>query len=109
MEPGDFTNMINYFDLDNDGRLNYHDFLQILLPCDDAFLRAAVTQRPNNEMPRNEYLPMRVERALSQLLFKEARLHLKADQLKRNLQNAYDFNILKAFRSIDNWSYGYID
>ena len=79
MEPEDFTNTIGYFDLDHDGKLNYHDFLQMLLPCDDAYLRAAVTQRPNNEMPRNEYLPMRVERALSQLLFKEARLHLKAD------------------------------
>ena len=79
MEPTDFTNMISYFDLEGNSKLSYHDFLQILLPCDDAYLRAAVSQRPNNEMPRNEYLPMRVERALSQLLFKEARLHLKAD------------------------------
>jgi len=73
--------------------LNYHDFLQILLPCDDAYLRAAVSQRPNNELPRNELLPMRVERALSQLIFKEVRLHLKADLMKRALENSYDFSI----------------
>ena len=79
MVPEDFRNTIKYFDLSGDNKLNYHDFLQIILPCDDAYLRAAVTQRPNNEMPRNEFLPMRVERALSQLLFKEARMHLKAD------------------------------
>ena len=109
MVPEDFKNTITYFDLDGDGKLNYHDFLQIILPCDDAYLRAAVTQRPNNEMPRNEFLPMRVERALSQLLFKEARLHLKADIMKRNLENQYDFNILKAFRAVDDWSYSYID
>ena len=43
MEPEDFTNTIAYFDLDSDGKLNYHDFLQMLLPCDDAYLRAAVS------------------------------------------------------------------
>ena len=74
LEPEDFKQMITYFDLDGDKRLNYHDFLQILLPCDDAYLRAAASQRPNNELPRHEYLPMRVERALSQLIFKEVRL-----------------------------------
>ena len=43
LEPTDFKQMIKYFDLDSDELLNYHDFLQILLPCDDAYLRAAVT------------------------------------------------------------------
>ena len=52
---------------------------------------------------------MRVERALSQLIFKEVRLHLKADLMKRALENSYDFSIQKAFRAIDDWSYGYID
>ena len=80
-----------------------------MLPCDDAYLRAAVTQRPNNELPRHENLPMRVERALSQLLFKEVRMHLKADIMKRALENAYDFSVQKAFRAIDDWSYGYVD
>jgi Ca2+-binding EF-hand superfamily protein len=109
LEPEDFKQMIRYFDLDGDKRLNYHDFLQILLPCDDAYLRAAASQRPNNELPRHEYLPMRVERALSQLIFKEVRLQLKADQMKRTSENAYDFSFPKAFKAIDDWSYGYID
>jgi Ca2+-binding EF-hand superfamily protein len=29
--------------------------------------------------------------------------------MKRNLENAYDFSFKKAFSSIDDWSYGYID
>ena len=29
--------------------------------------------------------------------------------MKRNLENSYDFNFLKAFRAIDDWSYSYID
>lgn len=93
LEPADFKQMIKYFDLDGDGLLNYHDFLQMLLPCDDAYLRAAVSQRPNNELPRNELLPMRVERALSQLIFKEVRMHIKSDLMKRALENAYDYTI----------------
>jgi len=52
---------------------------------------------------------MRVERALSQLLFKEVRMHLKADQMKRQLENAYDFSFKKALNAIDDWSYGYVD
>jgi hypothetical protein len=42
--------MIDYFDLDNDRKLNYHDFLQVLLSCDDGFLRSAATQRPNHDV-----------------------------------------------------------
>jgi Ca2+-binding EF-hand superfamily protein len=101
--------MIAYFDLDGDGKLNYHDFLQIVLPCDDSFLRAAATQRPNSDIPKCEFLSARIERALSQLLFKEVRYHLKADQMKRTLENAYDFTGKKAFAAIDDWNYGYLD
>jgi len=36
---------------------------------------------------------MRVERALSQLIFKEVRMHLKGDLMKRALENSYDFSI----------------
>jgi hypothetical protein len=43
LEPVDFTQMIRYFDLDGDDKLNFHDFLQIFLPCEDTFLRAAAT------------------------------------------------------------------
>ena len=52
---------------------------------------------------------MRVERALSQLIFKEVRMHLKADLMKRALENSYDYSVQKAFRAIDDWTYNYID
>jgi hypothetical protein len=64
----------------------FYSFLQILLPCDDAFLRAAATQRPNYKLGRNEYLPMRVEKALTNLLIKELKLQMKAENIKRNLE-----------------------
>jgi len=36
---------------------------------------------------------MRVERALSQLIFKEVRMQLKVDLMKRALENAYDYSV----------------
>jgi hypothetical protein len=42
-EPADFNSTIAYFDLDNDKKLNYHDFLQILLSCEDGYLRSSAT------------------------------------------------------------------
>lgn len=109
LEPEDFTAFVRYFDLDGDKKLNYHDFIQVLLPCENAFLRAAATQRPNNEVPKGEFLHKSVERALSQLIFKEVRYQLKVDQLKRQLENQYDFSFKKAFQAIDDWTYGYLD
>ena len=101
--------MITYFDLDRDGRLNYHDFLQVLLPCDNPYLRSAATQRPNQEIYPSEFLPMRVERAMSQLIYKEVKMHLKAENLKRSLESSYDFSVKAAFKAIDDWNYGYVD
>lgn len=37
------------------------------------------------------------------------RFHLKSDQLKRNLESSYDFTFKKAFKAIDDWTYGYLD
>jgi Ca2+-binding EF-hand superfamily protein len=83
--------------------------LQILLPCDDAFLRAAATQRPNYKLQREEYLPMRVEKALTNLLVKELKLQMKAENLKRNLEQSYDFQVGNLFKAVDDWHYTYID
>jgi hypothetical protein len=80
-----------------------------VLPCDDAFLRAAVTQRPTYRLTRDECLPMRVEKALTQLFVKEVKLQLKQENLKRTLESSYDFSVTSAFKSVDDWNYTYID
>jgi Ca2+-binding EF-hand superfamily protein len=35
--------LVKFFDSDEDGKLNYPDFMQIVLPCTNANLRAAAT------------------------------------------------------------------
>lgn len=37
------------------------------------------------------------------------RFHLKVDQMKRSLENQYDFTFKRAFGAIDDWNYGFID
>lgn len=35
--------LVKFFDSDEDGKLNYPDFMQFLLPCDNPVLRAQAT------------------------------------------------------------------
>ena len=36
----DVTHLVRYFDIDGDGALNYTEFLQMILPCDNLTLRS---------------------------------------------------------------------
>jgi len=42
--------------------------MQVMLPCDDMYLRSAATQRPNYKIGRYDRLPLTVERELANLL-----------------------------------------
>ena len=35
--------IVKFFDSDEDGKLNYPDFMQIVLPCDNNYLRSTAT------------------------------------------------------------------
>lgn len=35
--------LVKFFDSDEDGRLSYPDFMQMILPCDNPSLRAVAT------------------------------------------------------------------
>ena len=40
---------------------------------------------------------------------REVKLHLKIENLKRNLEGAYDYNVKAVFKCVDDWNYNYID
>ena len=42
--------------------------MQVMLPCDDLYLRSAATQRPNYPITRYDKLPYVVEKELTALL-----------------------------------------
>lgn len=37
--------VITYFDSDTDNGLNYKEWMEVLLPCDDLYMRSVITQR----------------------------------------------------------------
>ena len=39
----DCHHIIRYFDQDHDNGLNYKEFMELILPCDDLVLRSIIT------------------------------------------------------------------
>jgi hypothetical protein len=71
-----------FFDSDEDGKLNFPDFMQIMLPCDNPYLRAETTQRPNTIVKSGDFLTLDIERDLTNIIIGEINLHNKGEKLK---------------------------
>ena len=67
--------LVKFFDSDEDGKLNYTDFMQVLLPCDNPDLRAEATQRQNYYIGKYDYLTLDLEREVTKLIELEIKLH----------------------------------
>ena len=74
--------VVKFFDSDEDGKLNYPDFLQMVLPCTNYKLRSAVTQRPNQMCRTTDFLTLDVEQDLTRLLKMEVDTHREQEVLK---------------------------
>lgn len=68
--------VIKFFDSDEDGKLHYPDFLQVLLPCTNAKIRSEATQRPQYEVRPHDFLPIDIEQDLSRLIKAELQNHI---------------------------------
>ena len=79
----------------------YYRFMQVLLPCDDQYLRSAATQRPTYTIGRYDRLPSTVERELVNLLEREIAYHTRVERVKHELQLRYDWTTRAAFETID--------
>jgi hypothetical protein len=54
----------------------------MLLPCDQPFLRASVSQRPTYPVREDEFLPFEVESSLLKLIAGELRMAREQERLK---------------------------
>lgn len=61
---------MRYFDSDYDDALSYEDLLQLFMPCDDQYLRAAMAQRSIFEVTKHDSLDPEVEFELTKLFEK---------------------------------------
>jgi Ca2+-binding EF-hand superfamily protein len=53
--------MLKFFDSDEDGKLGFPEYIQMLLPCTNATLRAEASQRQGFICKRGDYLSVDVE------------------------------------------------
>lgn len=101
---------MSYFDVDRDGFLNYTEFLQMILPCDDLDLRAHAAQRSssgNFDPSAHNKLPIHLERTLAEFLEREIMLHSKTDQIKLAISEARDWSPREAFEMLYRLSTDY--
>ena len=101
--------LVKFFDSDEDGKLNYPDFMQMLLPCNNPGLRTKATQRPNVFVAQHDYLTLDLERDVTKLIQKEIEIHRKSELLKQELASSSDFSLDGCYKSIDDWGYGWVD
>ena len=101
--------VMKFFDSDEDGKLNYPDFLQIVLPCTNAKIRSATTQRPMNECRPTDFLTLDVEQDLSRLLKMEVLMHRESEALKQLFESYLDYTPQAAYAAVDNSSIGFIN
>lgn len=105
--------MVKYFDSDPLGhdfsQLDYQDFMSVVLPCAEPYLRAAATQRPANKTSATQRLEFSVEDELAILLRMEADFLLRLEQMKANLEFLPGFDIKTSFKAIDEFNNKYID
>ena len=97
----DVRNFINVYDSNEDERLSYIDFLNLVLPNTSPALRKLCTSRNSYYISRNDKLPYETEWALARVIHKEIDFFRKSELLKEELVSRYDFDNLNAFRTID--------
>lgn len=101
----DWQCLIKFFDSDEDGVLNYTDYMQMVITWDDTNLRATVTQREPYGVNTDEYLSPILERELSILFEKELAYHNEIEYFK----NSPDYDLEQAFDEIDDEGLNFID
>ena len=76
--------------------------MQILLPCEDQYLRGTASQRPTYNVSRYDRLVPSLEREVVSLFEREINFHVRVEKLKRDLALRYDWTPVAAFNTVDS-------
>jgi hypothetical protein len=83
--------------------------MEVLLPCDDLYMRSVITQRPSYDCPRHANLSFTIEKQVALLLKLEIEFHQQVEQLKHDLKRRLDWSNMRAFQTIDNRGEGFLN
>lgn len=81
---------------------NNFRFQQILLPCEDQYLRETTTLRRSYNVGRYDRLLTSLEKEVTNLFEREINYHVRLEKLKRELNIRYDWSARAAFETIDS-------
>ena len=109
ISEGELYRMVKFFDNNEDGRLSFTEFEQILLPCEDNCLRRMAQERRAYRVARYENLPLDIERSITGIIEREIELLRRLDLLKRELEVRFDFTPYACFKTIDRYGEGFIN
>lgn len=84
------------------GFANIHRFQQILLPCEDQYLRETSTLRRSYNVGRYDRLLTSLEKEVTTLFEREINFHVRLEKLKRELNLRYDWTARAAFETVDS-------
>ncbi len=85
-------------------------FLQILVPCENDFLRCKVTQKNPYRIEKHHTMNPSLERELCALLYEGEILTFRAcEDRRRDLVKRHDFSTYACFRSVDELNEGEIN
>ena len=103
--------LIHQYDEDNNGRLCYSEFCNLILPSTNDHLRAVAKSREAEyRYIKSAYLSLPVDNALAKLLAKELDYQRAIDEIKRELNGRFDFNVKRLFETIDKaYPYNLLD
>jgi len=109
VSEGELYRLVKFFDNNEDGRLSFNEFEQIILPCEDNGLRRQAQDRRAYRVARYENLPLDIERAITAIIEREIELIRRLDLLKRELEVRFDFSPYACFKTIDRYGEGFIN
>lgn len=101
--------LIKYFDIDRDSGLNYTEFMQMVLPCDNLHLRSDASQREPRGLSNEGRLTEQLERLLTDFLEKEIALHLRLENMKAQITTRFDWNPSDVFNAVDITHDGFLN
>lgn len=101
--------LVAFFDTNSDGVLSQHEFQQILLPCENNYLKDSTLARYPWRVGRFDSLACDIESALQSVIEAELALARETDSLKRSLKLGYDYSAVATFDAVDVPRRGRID
>lgn len=97
----DLSNLYKIYDSNADGRVNYSEFLNIVLPKTRNSLRQLALDRRPYYVAKYEALPYETEWALARELDREINYIRKVELLKEDVVSRYDYSNIDAFKLVD--------